>query len=303
MSNFSHSPIDRNALIRRDSSRISKLLQSADSRLLVWFQGKLIKPGNDTLYFLYEEINGLKRQLSEPVYLGKHESLYYFACQLNQWHIDFDDLELIGLRHASLYIQGYDLGLLYYSQGMLNWHSNHSFCSYCGGSTRMMHSGHVRKCENRKCNRSHYPKIDSAVIFSVINNAGPEPKILLARQASWDKNRHSVLAGYVEPGETLEDAVKREAYEETGIRVENISYAGSQPWPFPGQIMLGFRCETNQWDIDLIDHELESAAWFSADEIEQQIKAGELSMPFRASISWLLVNDWFMQQKGYSLER
>ena len=119
----------------------------------------------------------------------------------------------------------------------------------------------------------------------------------------FDNNSHSVVAGFIEPGETLEDAVKREAYEETGLKVNNVRYFDSQPWPFPGQIMLGFSCETEQWDIQLIDHELESANWFSADEIESKLKSDELKMPFQASISWQLINRWFFSQKNYELER
>lgn len=301
MSIFSYLPIDRNAQIRTDLTQVNESLHNADSRVLIWYQGKLITRKDKSLYFLFEEIKGLEKQLSEPVYLGCHESLNYFAYQLNQWHSNFNGLELITLRNASLSFEGYHLGLLYYSQGMLNWHLNHSFCSNCGSSTHITHSGHERKCNNPQCNRSHYPKIDPAVIFSIINNTGPESKILLARQSSWDKNRHSVIAGFVEPGETLVDTVKREASEETGLMVRNVKYVDSQPWPFPGQIMMGFSCETDQWNINLMDNELESASWFSAREIEPKVNSGELKMPFRASISWHLINCWFTHQTGYSL--
>jgi len=300
---FSNSSIDRNSLIRTRSSDVSKALKSSDSRLLIWFEGELIKPNDDSLYFLFADIEVIKLEFSIPVYLGRHEELDYFTCRLEQWHEFFNDLELIGLRAASLKFESFHVGLLYYSQGMLNWHQYHSFCSSCGSSTRQSHSGHERKCNNPDCNRSHYPKIDPAVIFSVINNTGPESKILLARQASWDKNRHAVIAGYVEPGETLEETVKREAFEETGLKVSHIKYFASQPWPFPGQIMLGFSCESTQWEIKLMDNELESAEWFSADEIESKIALEELKMPFQASISWSLINEWFIGQKGYDLNR
>ena len=240
--------------------------------------------------------------LSELVYLGRHESLNYYAYQLNHWHTDFDGLELINLRQASLTVTDYHLGLLYHSQGILNWHNNHPFCSLCGSRTRIINAGHGRQCENSECGREHYPRIDPAVIFSIINNSAAESKILLARKSIWDEYRHSVVAGFVEPGEALEDAVKREAYEETGLKVNNVRYFDSQPWPFPGQIMLGFSCETDQWDIELIDQELESAQWLSASEIEEKIKSATLKMPFRASISWQLINRWFFSQKNYELE-
>jgi NAD+ diphosphatase len=148
----------------------------------------------------------------------------------------------------------------------------------------------------------HYPKIDPAVIFSVINNSGPESKILLGRKAVWDEYRYSVIAGFVEQGETLEDSVRREAYEETGLVVEHVEYIASQSWPFPDSLMLGFSCETQHWDIRLIDNELEQASWFSAREIEQKSASGEFKMPFEFSMSWHLIDRWFIQQKGYSLK-
>jgi len=302
MPSFSYSPIDRNALIRSDITQVNEFLQDSQSRILIWYQGKLVKTKDKRLYFLFEEIVNLTHSLSEPVYLGRHESLNYFAYQLNHWHADFDGLELVNLRQASLTVSDYHLGLLYHSQGILNWHSNHPFCSQCGSRTRVINAGHGRQCENSECGREHYPRVDPAVIFSIINNSGAESKILLARKSIWDEYRHSVIAGFVEPGETLEDAVKREAYEETGLKVDNIRYFDSQPWPFPGQIMLGFSCETDQWETELVDQELESAQWLSASEIEEKINTAKLKMPFRASISWLLIDHWFKQQSGYSVD-
>lgn len=298
---FSYSLYDRQALIRRDNTLVNKVLQSPDSLILIWFEGKLITDKEGSVFFSYAKISRIADCFGEFIYLGKHASKAYFTCQLTHWHDYFKNFELLGLRPASLILGELHLGLLYHAQGLLNWHNNHPYCCKCGSATAMTHSGHERKCLNVECNKSHYPAIDPAVIFAVINNSGPESKILLARQPGWDKFRHSVLAGYVEPGETLEETVKREALEETGLEVKNIFYAGSQPWPFPGQIMLGFNCETRQWDINLFDQELESANWFSASEIESAVFSERLKMPFRASISWQLINQWFLQQTGYSL--
>ncbi len=295
-------PIDRNALIRADTSLVKDILQNADTRILIWYEGKLIIRGQSSLYFHYAEISKIAADFSEFMYLGRHQNLNYFTCQLQHWHNYFDGLQLSGLRSATRQYSDFHLGLLFYSHGLVNWHQNHSFCSNCGGSTSIIKSGHERKCDNTGCRRSHYPKIDPAVIFSVVNNSGDVPKILLARKAEWDQYRHAVLAGFVEPGETLEDTVKREALEESNLTVDNISYAGSQSWPFPGQIMLGFSCETTQWDITLVDQELESANWFSAAEIETKVKAGKLKMPFQFSISWQLIDTWFFQQTGSHLE-
>ena len=300
MSIFSYSPIDRQSEIRADTSLIRDYLQSDKSRIMLWFEGNLITRENN-FYFLFEELQQPEKQLVDVIYLGHREGCYYFSSQLNQQYAQFDCFKLLNLRSASLTVNDYHLGLLYYSQGLLNWHLNHQYCGSCGSDTRAIHSGHVRQCNNSDCNQEHYPSINPAVIFMIINKTQVEPKILLARQSSWDDCRYSVIAGFVESGETLEDAVKREAYEETGLSVDNIHYADSQPWPFPGSIMVGFNCETSQQDITLIDQELEKASWFSADEIESKCKSGDLKMPFTASIAWHLIDRWFIQQKGYSL--
>lgn len=300
---FSNAPIDRYVRIRSDISQVNVLLQQPESRILVWHNEKLIIRRDNSLYFVFTELQGLEKELSDPVYLGRHENVNYFAYQLNHWHYSFDDLDLLSLRSASLTVTDYHLGLLFYSQAVLNWHRDHSFCAKCGSHTRITHSGHGRKCNNSDCSREHYPRIDPAVIFSIINNTEFNSRILLARQSGWDEKRHSVPAGFVEPGESLEDAVKREGYEEVGLELKNIRYVASQPWPFPGSIMLGFSCETCRFDISLIDHELESASWFSANEIELQCTSRQLKMPFPASISWHLIDRWFTQQKGYSLNQ
>lgn len=298
---FSYSLIDRNAEIRTDTTLILDALNSDQSRMLIWFEGELLTHNNSPKYFEAVEVIKLKKDLSEPVYLGKHESTWYFSCQLNRWHEDLGSFELKNLRSASRLVDDYHLGLLFYSQGVLNWHRNHAFCSNCGSDTTIINAGHTRQCNNSDCGKMHYPKIDPAVIFSIINSSGPQSKILLGRQSSWDENRYSVIAGFVEHGETLEDAVRREAYEETSMKVEKVSYVASQPWPFPDSLMIGFECETNQNDIVLIDKELEKASWFSAGDIEQQVKSGELKMPFSVSISWHLIDRWFRKQKGYPL--
>ena len=299
---YSFSPIDRQSEIRHQSARVDKILNEEDSLALLWYKGKLISAEGRKLYFLTNELTGFDEYLSPPIYLGKHDNQFYFSYQLEQWHEEFDSLELFSLRAASQFVSDHHLGMLFYSQGLLNWHYNHQFCALCGNKTEILQSGHSRKCINSKCEKEHFPRIEPAVIFTIINSSDNVQRILLARQASWDKNRYSVLAGFVEPGESLEDAVKREAYEEVGLKVNRVEYAGSQPWPFPGSLMVGFNCYSEQETITLIDQELEHAGWYSADELEVSLTNGDLKMPFSVSISWFLIDQWFMQQKGYSLE-
>ena len=298
---FSSSMIQRKAWERGDSALMKSRLEQASSRVIVWFDGQLIAPANDSALFSWRELAGCADHLSPAIYLGRHQGLDYFSCQLDQWLAAFDGMQTLRLRQACRQFDAFHRRLLFHAQGMQNWHNNHSFCSACGGQMRFAQAGHARVCENKQCAKTQYPKIDPAVIFAVVNNSGSEPKLLLARKKEWDEHRYSVLAGFVEPGETLEDSVRREAFEETGLAVEKVGYVASQPWPFPDALMLGFRCETSQQTIRLIDQELESARWFSADEIEAELASGRFRMPFEFSIAWHLIDDWFVRQKGYSL--
>ncbi len=241
-------------------------------------------------------------QFDQPVYLGRHGAIDYFACRSLVKDSEGNDQRFESLRAAGRRVSPLELELLFYAQGLLNWHRNHAFCSRCGSASAAEQSGHARRCTNLDCGKLQYPKIDPAVIFSIINTVGPVPKILLGRKAEWDAQRRSVIAGFVEPGERLEDAVRREAWEETGLEVDHVRYIDSQPWPFPDALMLGFSCETRQSDIRLIDRELESAEWFSAEEIEAGLRTGSLQMPYEVSIAWHLIDRWFQAQRGYSVD-
>lgn len=299
---FCYSSIDRRGQVRTDVSAIRELWESVDSRTLLWHEGQFIMHGKQPGLYPFAQLQGVSGFMDEPVYLGRYQGLDYFACKIHQQQGPFEENDYLNLRQASRLVDDHHLGLMFYAQGVLNWSHNHAFCSRCGSETTIINVGHARQCKNRGCAKVLYPKIDPAVIFSIINNKEAEPKILLGRQKAWDEYRYSVIAGFVEPGETLEQAVKREALEETGLKVNNIEYVASQPWPFPDSLMLGFSAECSEQRITLVDQELEKAEWFSAQEIEKRIKSGRLKMPFEVSISWHLINRWFNEQAGYSLE-
>ena len=168
---------------------------------------------------------------------------------------EFNDLRLIG----SLLRRG-DVELLAYARGMLYWHRHHRFCAGCGKPTKPRQGGHQRICEG--CSKEHFPRTDPAIMSLVCH----EDRCLLARQASFPSGMYSVLAGFVEPGESLEDAVARETLEEVGLEVTDIRYERSQPWPFPASLMLGFTARAVSEQIQL-DDELEDARWFTADQL------------------------------------
>ncbi|MBK6599826.1 MAG: NAD(+) diphosphatase [Proteobacteria bacterium] len=180
-------------------------------------------------------------------------------------------------------------GLLAYARALMFWRERHRFCGVCGRATMPGRAGHVLNCRaaDSGCGASFFPRLDPAVIVLVTDNQGE--RALLGRQASWPPGRYSTVAGFVEPGESLEDAVAREVHEETGVRVKDVRYLSSQPWPFPSSLMLGFQAVGGDEPIEHIDGELEDARWFT----RAQIAAGEPMLPPPTSISYRLIETWF----------
>src|SRR5262249_49094954 len=147
-----------------------------------------------------------------------------------------DEVEFTDLRRVGPLLERFEGSLLAYARGITYWHQRHRFCGVCGAPTRSRDAGHVRVCLNETCKTQHFPRTDPAVIMLVHDG----DRCLLGRQSVWPTGMHSTLAGFVEPGESLEEAVAREVREETAIEVTDVAYHSSQPWPFPSSVMLGF---------------------------------------------------------------
>lgn len=179
--------------------------------------------------------------------------------------------------------------LLAYARAMIYWERRHRFCGDCGHPTRSTEGGFVRTCTNEACGKQIFPRTDPAII--VIVQSGD--RCLLARQPSWPPGRYSIIAGFVEPGESLEDAVKREVREEAGIEVSEVYYHSSQPWPFPSSLMLGFMATAATTKFTLIDNELEEARWMTRAQIARELQEGKLKLPPGLSISRRLIETWF----------
>jgi NAD+ diphosphatase len=175
-----------------------------------------------------------------------------------------------------------EAGLLAYARALKLWHDCHRHCSRCGAASTPARAGHARHCS--ACDHLSFPRLDPAII--VLAHDGDYA--LLGRQASWPTNRYSTIAGFVEPGESLEDAVHREVHEETGIVIERVSYHSSQPWPFPASLMLGFTAAARRGPITLHDGELEDARWFSRHEF----RSGTVLLPPHETISRQLIEHW-----------
>jgi NAD+ diphosphatase len=180
------------------------------------------------------------------------------------------------------------------ARALLVWRSRHLHCGVCGAPTKPRLAGHVLKCTSSECGAEFFPRLDPAVIVLVSDG----DYALLGRQPSWPKGRYSALAGFVEPGESLEDAVIREVREESGVGVGAVSYFASQPWPFPSSLMLGFHAEANRNDALQLDGELEDARWFSTSELAA---SAALLLPPPYSIARRLIDTWYVRATGSAL--
>ena len=193
----------------------------------------------------------------------------------------------LSLRDINPLVDGNLGSILAYSLAICNWHKNNLYCSNCGGKTNSVKAGHQRNCQSEKCQSCHFPRTDPAVIMLVYKG----DKILLGRQEIWPKGMYSTLAGFVEPGETVENAVSREVFEEAGISIHNIQYHSSQPWPFPSSLMLGFYAEAKTTKIKIDEKEIEDVQWFTKDEIKNFQNQNKF-LPRKISIARRLIDDW-----------
>ena len=299
---------DRAAHRRLDEAWLAAAMQSSGSRVIpVWQARSLVLAGT-----------GMKQRASiaahefdwslttQTVFLGVTDGQPHFGADLSalaqedvtrrvEAHGVFEDLRMIGQL-----LPNADAALMAYAKGMLWWHERHRFCGVCGSPTRSVDGGHRRLCARDGCNTEQFPRSDPAVIMLIEY----EDKCLLARGARFPANFISVLAGFVEPGESLEDTVAREVFEECGVRVHDIAYASSQPWPFPSSLMLGFRAKASDPTLNLDPAEILEAGWYTRDFIRSIATDGPLSLepggpvriPPKFSISRRLIDDWVAEE-------
>jgi NAD+ diphosphatase len=193
------------------------------------------------------------------------------------------------LREAGSLLGDRDAGLFTHAVALANWHDTHTHCPLDGTPTVPEPGGHSSRCP--KDGTEHFPRTDPAVIMLVTD---PDDRCLLARNAAWPGRRVSILAGFVDPGESAEQAVVREVGEETGIKVNNVRYVGSQPWPMPRSLMLGFRADAPAGQDINVDHdELAEAHWFSRDELAAAIASGDIALPPSVSIARHIIEAWY----------
>ncbi|MCZ6559542.1 MAG: NAD(+) diphosphatase [Gammaproteobacteria bacterium] len=237
-----------------------------------------------------------KKLSCTQIYLGEYKEKSCFALLTEHEHdSNWPDTEYQQVLRVATLIDIAEASLLAYARGMSIWHRNHRHCGRCGASTVSSRAGHVLTCSDADCSWQQFPRVDPAIIVLVSDGE----RCLLGRQESWDQGRYSTIAGFVEPGESLEDAVIREVYEETGIVARSPVYHSSQPWPFPSSLMLGFQASAASSDIQLHDGELEHADWFSPEDLAS---GKPIRLAPSVSISRQLINHWYYQQTGRDLD-
>jgi NAD+ diphosphatase len=198
----------------------------------------------------------------------------------------------MNLREAGLLFGPFEAGLFAYAKGISHWQRETRYCARCSSPLLLIASGHRAQCTNEACGRMHFPRTDAAIIVIVEH----EGACLLGRQRGWPAGRFSTLAGFIEPGESLEDAVRREVAEEAGVDIIESHYHSSQPWPLPASLMVGFTAVASSRDIRFRDEELEEARWFTPQDIVDGIANGSLVISSPLSVSYRLLEHWLALQ-------
>jgi NAD+ diphosphatase len=305
---LSRSTLDRASHRRSDPELISTLWSDPQTRVIPVHDGQApvqsvsasVSAGGSGLVLVEqsgaqwqelwaEALPGWVPDLAESAFLGEDaQGVAHVVIPVPQAGPLPDGARWAGLRETGTDLDDEGAGLLTAAVAVLAWHAAHGRCARCGTATAVAQAGWTRSCPN--CGAEHYPRTDPAVIMSVVDD---QDRILLGRQAVWPEHRYSTLAGFVEPGEPLEAAVRREVLEESGVRVGEVTYRGSQPWPFPSSLMLAFRGEALSTEITVDGVELGHAGWWSREQLAADIATGTLLLPPSLSIARHLIEDWY----------
>ena len=219
----------------------------------------------------------------QRVFLGEEGGVARFAVLIDEPGEGWANLRDVGAALSEA-----EAGLLVHALALAEWHRAHKFCPRCGAALEVAAAGHVLTCSG--CGRQHFPRTDPAVIMLVTD---ADDRALLGRQPRWPEGRYSTLAGFVDPGESLEAAVRREVDEEVGVEIGEVTYLGNQPWPFPASLMVGFFAEALTTDIRVDGEEISHARWFTREEMLTEAQAGRLLLPRGISISRTLIETWY----------
>ena len=300
---FSNNPLDRAGHLRNDPEWLQAQRDSENSLFVpFWHQQPLVLPpisadeGPDIGWLPASAMGSLLAQEGRPViFLGlNRRQKALFAVDISDLADpentgpfanmgQFEDLRALAARGD---MSDGDLAIMAQAKALLDWHQRHGFCAQCGGQTILLEAGYKRQCTS--CHAEHFPRTDPVVIMLTIDKDGE--RCLVGRQPGWPSKMYSALAGFVEPGETIEQAVAREMMEEAGIDVEDVRYVATQPWPFPASLMIGCTARARTTEITIDGQELEDAKWISREDIKQSLDGnGTISVPPSMAIAHQLL--------------
>ncbi|MBP2230322.1 NAD+ diphosphatase [Azospirillum agricola] len=287
-------PLDRAALRRKNEAWLTEAWHSPDARILpVWQSRSFVTGPADAARVVLVPAGAALEAV--PIFLGLLDEAPIFAVDLSilESPETLPALQDLGrfedLRSVGPLMPEDEAALCAYARGMAWWNARHRFCGVCGAPAASAEAGHVRICTDPACATHHFPRTDPAVIM-LVHDGGD--RMVLGRQSRFPPGMHSVLAGFVEPGESLEEAVIREVREEVGLTVTDVRYQSSQPWPFPSSLMLGFTARATSFDIETGQDELESAHWYDRAMLRDLVPSEEFRLPRRDSIAHRLVAEW-----------
>jgi NAD+ diphosphatase len=285
---LARSTLDRAAERRTDPELRAKLVADPGTLVAAVVSGRApVAEGSRLLLSGPGDHPGLLE--GTTVFLGEDgDGRSYLAHAVPEEYELPDGADWADLRAVGSVLDDTGAGIMTTAVAILAWHAAHGHCANCGHATDVILAGWERHCPN--CGRTHYPRTDPAVIMAIED---ADERILLGRQAVWPEKRFSTLAGFVEPGEALEDAVRREVAEESGVVVGAVEYLGSQPWPFPSSLMLGFRGVATSTALRADGTELADVRWWGREELQADIRAGELLLPPGLSIARRLIEHWY----------
>lgn len=315
MLSMKFNPQALDALVREaiDDTKFTQLLSSETTKFIPILNGKnfaKLIPNTDMyepVFLSSDEVSQFSQIPTSSVayyYLGNNEevsnsemtTMTYIVANMSTStplpsSLQTSDIKCDMLRFFADQLNSFDQNLLTHARGLAVWHDSCQFCSKCGSKTTLYRQGGGRKCTNSACKMSHYPRIEPAVIMAITSKCNNH--LLLGRKKEWPKGRFSTLAGFLEVGETLEDAVIRETWEESGVMVnrEGISYVRSQPWPFPSSFMLGFIASALDSGLPAINvdtNEMEDVRWFSREQVLTALSpsSSDASVGAKRSVSW-----------------
>ncbi|PIL19140.1 hypothetical protein P775_16290 [Puniceibacterium antarcticum] len=309
---FGGSALDRAAELRGDIPALAAAMQMPDTRTVVLWQGKPLVSGEEgalDLVRLPLDHHVLAEARQAPIFMGREDGAARFAHDISAWQPENVDLTNLGafadpseqmhpslapgerfaeLRRVMTALSPRDAELAASAKAIFAWHGGHGFCAKCGAASDVMQAGWQRICP--ACGTHHFPRTDPVVIMLILRGNS----VLLGRSPGWPTGMYSCLAGFVEPGETIEAAVRREVFEEAGVQVGAVSYLASQPWPFPASLMIGCRGEAISEEITIDPVEIEEARWVSREELALAF-AGEHAeiLPARnGAIAHFLLRNW-----------